>query len=76
MTEKKTKPTTSTPKAKAWHEGKKTYASLAGVLASLVVSVAGRHGLDLGPGVVEIADALTILLTGLAAVARKASNKN
>ena len=83
-----TQKTAKTPKAekaegaqaaerrKAWHEGKKTYASLAGVLASLAVSVAGRHGLDLGPGVVEIADALTVLLTGLAAVARKASKKD
>lgn len=76
MTEKKTKAPTKSPRTKAWHDGKKTYASLAGVLASLAVSVAGRHGLDLGPGVVEIADALTVLLTGLAAVARKASKKD
>jgi hypothetical protein len=76
MVGKKTKAPVSAAKTRAWHEGKKTYAALAGVLASLIVSVAGRHGLDLGPGVVEIADTLTVLLTALAGFARKASNKH
>lgn len=66
-TEKATKP---------WHEGKKTYAALAGVLASMIISVAGRHGLDLGPDVVGIADAMTVLLTALAGWARNASAKS
>lgn len=61
---------------KAWHEGKKTYAALAGVLASLVVSVAGRHGVDLDPVAVDIADAITVLMAVLAGVARNASKGN
>jgi hypothetical protein len=60
---------------KPWHEGKKTYAALAGVLAGLVVSVAGRHGVDLDPVAVDIADAITILMAVLAGLARKASKK-
>jgi hypothetical protein len=58
-----------------WHEGKKTYAALAGVLTGLVISVAGRHGLDLDPVAVDIADAITVLMALLAGAARKASKK-
>jgi len=61
--------------APAWHEGKKTYAALAGVLTSLVISVAGRHGLDLDPLAVDIADSITVLMVVLAGVARKTSKK-
>lgn len=65
----------STEQPKAWHEGKKTYAALAGVLTSLVISVAGRHGLDLDPLAVDIADAITVLMALLAGAARRASKK-
>lgn len=65
----------STEQPKAWHEGKKTYAALAGVLTSLIISVAGRHGLDLDPLAVDIADAVTILMAMLAGWARKTSKK-
>ena len=51
-------------------KGRRTYLALAGVAASMLVGVAARHGLDLGPVQQDLADALVLLFTGAAAYLR------
>lgn len=51
-------------------QGKKTYLMLAGVAVSVGVSVAARHGVDLGPFQADLTDVLAVLFTMGAAWAR------
>lgn len=51
-------------------KGKRTYLALAGVVASLAVSVAARHGLDLGPLQQDLTDGLVLAFTAAAAYFR------
>lgn len=51
-------------------KGKRTYASLAAVVASVAIGFAARHGVDLGPMKDELADALVVAFAGLAAYFR------
>ena len=51
-------------------KGKKTYAALAGVAVSIVVGIAARHGVDLGPVTPDLTDALALLFSCVAAWAR------
>lgn len=44
-------------------KGKRTYIALAGVLVSVAISVATRHGLDLGPYQQDLTDGLVLLFT-------------
>ena len=44
-------------------KGKRTYLALAGVVVSVVISVAARHGLDLGPYQQDLTDGLVLLFT-------------
>lgn len=44
-------------------KGKRTYLALAGVIAGLAISVAARHGLDLGPYQQDLTDGLVLLFT-------------
>jgi uncharacterized membrane protein (DUF441 family) len=44
-------------------KGKRTYIALAGVLVSVAISVAARHGLDLGPYQQDLTDGLVLLFT-------------
>lgn len=44
-------------------KGRRTYLALAGVATSMLVGVAARHGLDLGPMQQDLADALVLLFT-------------
>ena len=51
-------------------KGRRTYLALAGVATSMLVGVAARHGLDLGPVQQDLADALVLLFTVAAAYFR------
>lgn len=63
------------PANKSWLDGKKTYASLAGAISMLVISIAGRHGVDLDPWALDITQGLTLAFTFLAVWARKQATK-
>jgi len=56
-------------------EGKKTYASLAAAAVAWGVSVALRHGVDLGPISAELTEVVTFGLLALAAWARSKAKK-
>ena len=51
-------------------KGKRTYASLAAIVASVAIGWAARHGYDLGPLQGELVDALIVAFAGLAAFFR------
>lgn len=51
-------------------KGKRTYAAIAGVIVSLAVGVAARHGFDLGPYQTDLSDALVVLFAAAAAYFR------
>lgn len=51
-------------------KGKRTYASLAAVVAAVAIGWAGRHGYDLGPLKGELIDALVVAFAGAAAYFR------
>ncbi len=56
-------------------KGKRTYAALAGVVVTVAVGYAARHGIDLGPLRGELVDAVIILLAGAAAYFRSQAQK-
>jgi len=51
-------------------KGRRTYASLAAVVATVAIGWATRHGYDLGPLKGELVDALVVAFAGLAAYFR------
>lgn len=51
-------------------KGKRTYTALAGVIASVAISMAARHGLDLAPMQTDIADGVALVLAAAAAYFR------
>lgn len=56
-------------------KGKRTYAALAGVVVTVAIGCAARHGIDLGPLRGELVDAVIILLAGAAAYFRSQAHK-
>lgn len=56
-------------------KGKRTYAALAGVVVTVAIGCAARHGVDLGPLRGELVDAVIILLAGAAAYFRSQAHK-
>jgi hypothetical protein len=55
-------------------KGKRTYAAVAGVIVSVAIGVAARHGFDLAPFQADLVDALAIAFAAAAAYFRSVAH--